>query len=67
MIEVLVTEEKRLDQIVYETDGSLERFEEILSLNKELSHKKILDIGDVVYLPKKLKEKNIIEEKALWS
>ena len=67
MIEVVVTEEKRLDEVVYEHEGSLERFEEILSLNKELIDKIVLDIGDVVLFPSPKKEQKIIKEKALWN
>jgi len=67
MIEIKLTENKRLDQVVYENLGSLDNFENILELNKHLIEKDILDIGDIVYLPE-LKQENekIIKEKALW-
>ena len=67
MIEIKVTENKRLDQVVYEQLGSLDNFEEILELNKHLIEKEILDIGDIVYLPEpKQEDEKIIKEKALW-
>jgi len=67
MIEIKVTENKRLDQVVYEQLGSLDNFEEILELNKHLIEKDILDIGDIVYLPEpKQEDEKIIKEKALW-
>jgi len=68
MIEIKVTENKRLDQIVYEQLGSLDNFEEILELNKHLIEKEILDIGDIVYLPEPIPtdDEKIVEEKALW-
>jgi len=68
MIEIKVTENKRLDQIVYEQLGSLDNFEEILELNKHLIEKDILDIGDIVYLPEpKQKDEKIVKEVALWN
>jgi len=68
MIEIKVTENKRLDQVVYENLGSLENFEEILELNKHLIEKDILDIGDIVYIPETIPtdDEKIVEEKALW-
>ena len=67
MIEIKVTENKRLDQVVYEQLGSLDNFEEILELNKHLIEKDVLDIGDIVYLPEpKQEDEKIIKEKALW-
>jgi len=67
MIETKVTENKRLDQVVYEQLGNLDNFEEILELNKHLIEKDILDIGDIVYLPEpKQEDEKIIKEKALW-
>jgi hypothetical protein len=67
MIEIKITENKRLDQVVYENLGTLDNFEEILELNKHLIEKEILDIGDIVYLPEPKKEdEKIVEEKALW-
>ena len=67
MIETKVTENKRLDQVVYENLGSLDNFEEILELNKHLIEKDILDIGDIVYLPEptQINEK-VVKEVALW-
>ena len=66
MIEVKVTEQKRLDQVVYEKLGSLERFEKILEINRHLIHKVLLDIGDIVYLPESKPKEKIVKEKALW-
>ena len=67
MISIKVTENLRLDQVVYKELGSLENFEEILELNKHLINKPILDIGDIVYLPEPTQEdKTIVKEKALW-
>ncbi len=68
MIEIKLTENKRLDQVVYENLGNLDNFEEILELNKHLIEKDILDIGDIVYLPEPTQTDNekILEEKALW-
>lgn len=67
MIEIKLTENKRLDQVVYENLGTLDNFEEILELNKHLIEKEILDIGDIVYLPEPAQEdEKIVEEKALW-
>jgi len=67
MIEIKVTENKRLDQVVYEQLGNLDNFEEILELNKHLIEKDVLDIGDIVYLPEpKQEDEKIIKEKALW-
>jgi len=68
MIKIKVTENKRLDQVVYENLGSLENFEEILELNKHLIGKDILDIGDIVYIPETIPtdDEKIVEEKALW-
>ncbi len=66
MIEIKVTEQKRLDQVVYEKFGSLERFEEILEMNRHLIGKDILDIGDIVYLPEPKPKEKIVKEKALW-
>ena len=68
MIEIKVTENKRLDQIIYEKLGSLNNFEEILESNKHLVKKEILNIGDIVYLPEyKQNEEKIVKEKALWN
>ena len=68
MIEIKITENKRLDQVVYEQLRSLDNFEEILELNKHLIEKDILDIGDIVYLPELVltDDEKIVEEKALW-
>lgn len=67
MIEIRVTENKRLDQVVYENLGALDNFEEILELNKHLIDKIILDIDDIVYLPEpKITDEKIIKEVALW-
>ena len=67
MIEIKLTENKRLDQVVYENLGNLDNFEEILELNKHLIEKDILDIGDIVYLPEPIQtNEKIVEEKALW-
>ena len=66
MIELKVTEQKRLDQVVYEKLGSLERFEEILARNRHLIGKEVLDIGDIVYLPESKPKEKIVKEKALW-
>ena len=68
MIEIKVTENKRLDQVVYEILGSLDNFEEILELNKHFIEKDVLDIGDIVYLPETIPtdDEKIAEEKALW-
>ena len=67
MISIKVTENLRLDQVVYRELKSLENFEEILKLNKHLINKPILDIGDIVYLLELKQEDNtIIKEKALW-
>jgi len=68
MIEIKVTENKRLDQVVYENLGSLDNFEEILELNKHLIEKDVLDIGDIVYIPETIPtdDEKIVEEKALW-
>jgi hypothetical protein len=67
MIEIKLTENKRLDQVVYENLGTLDNFEEILELNKHLIEKEILDIGDIVYLPEPVQtNEKIVEEKALW-
>jgi phage tail protein X len=62
----IVTDPKRLDQIVYEVYGDLEQFEEILEANRELLKKLILEPGDIVRLVQKRKKPEIIEEKALW-
>ena len=68
MIEIKITENKRLDEVVYENLETLENFEEILELNKHLIEKDILDIGDIVYLPAPKKEdEKIIKEIALWN
>ena len=67
MIEIKVTENKRLDQVVYDNLGSLENFEEILELNKHLIEKEILDIGDIVYLPEPTENsEKVVKEVALW-
>ena len=67
MIEIKVTENKRLDQVVYENLGSLDNFEEILELNKHLIEKDVLDIGDIVYLPEPIQtDETIVKEVALW-
>ena len=67
MIEIKITENKRLDQVVYENLGTLDNFEEILELNKHLIEKDILDIGDIVYLPEPTKtDEKIVKEVALW-
>ena len=66
MIEIKITENKRLDQVVYEQLGSLDNFEEILELNKHLIEKDILDIGDIVYLPEPQTDEKIVKEVALW-
>jgi|GEM_PF-349475 phage tail protein X len=62
----IVTDPKRLDQIVYEVYGDLEQFEEVLEANRELLKKLILEPGDIVRLVQKRKKPEIIEEKALW-
>ncbi len=68
MIEIRVTENKRLDQIVYDKLKSLDGFEEILELNKHLIEKNILEIGDIVLLPEyNQNDKKIIKEIALWN
>lgn len=67
MIEIKVTENKRLDQVVYDNLGSLENFEKILELNKHLIKKEILDIGDIVYLPEPTQSnEKVVKEVALW-
>ena len=68
MIEIKVTENKRLDQVVYDNLGSLENFEEILEINKHLIEKEILDIGDIVYLPEPTENREkVVKEVALWN
>jgi len=68
MSEIKVTENKRLDQIVYKILGRLDNFEEILELNKHLIEKEILDIGDIVYLPDVTQEEQTVnKEIALWN
>ena len=67
MIEIKVTENKRLDQVVYDNLGNLDSFEEILELNKHLLDKAILDIGDIVYLPEPNQtNEKVVKEVALW-
>jgi len=67
MIEIKLTENKRLDQIVYENLKTLDNFEEILELNKHLIEKDILDIGDIVYLPMHTQtNEKIVKEVSLW-
>ena len=67
MIEIKITENKRLDQVVYEQLRSLDNFEEILELNKHLIEKDILDIGDIVYLPEPTQTgEKVVKEVALW-
>jgi len=67
MIEIKVTENKRLDQVVYENLGTLDNFEEILELNKHLIEKDVLAIGDIVYLPEPTQtNEKIVKEVALW-
>ena len=67
MIEIKVTENKRLDQVVYDNLGNLDNFEEILELNKHLLDKIILDIEDIVYLPEPNQtNEKVVKEVALW-
>lgn len=67
MIEIQITENKRLDQVVYENLNTLDSFEYILELNKHLINKEILDIGDIVYLPEPTQnDKKVVKEIALW-
>lgn len=67
MIEIKITENKRLDQVVYDNLGTLDNFEEILELNKHLIEKDILDIGDIVYLPELTQtNEKVVKEVALW-
>ena len=66
MIEVKVTQNMRLDQVVYEKLGSLARFEAILQANRHLIGKEILNVGDIVYLPDPKPKEKIVKEKALW-
>ena len=63
----IVQEPKRLDQIVWEVYGSLERFEEVLEANPKLSTEMILKSGEVVHLPPKKQKPKIVEAKALWN
>lgn len=67
MIEIQITENKRLDQVVYENLNTLDSFEYILELNKHLINKEILDIGDIVYLPEPTQnDEKVVKEIALW-
>ena len=68
MIEIQITENKRLDQVVYENLNTLDSFEYILELNKHLINKEILDIGDIVYLPELTQnDEKVVKEIALWN
>lgn len=63
---ITLTQEKRLDTVVYEYYGDLLMYDEVISLNTHLLDKLILNLGDEVKLPlKKLPKKELVGE-SLW-
>lgn len=63
---VVVTQEQRLDEIVFAHYNSLEYFDEVVRVNENIMNHMVLKVGDKVELPKFKKSLKSTKIKALW-
>lgn len=63
---VIVKQEKRIDEIVFEYYGNLDHLDEVIELNPHLYQKVVLDLGDKIKLPEFQKKEKIANIKGLW-
>ena len=63
---IVLTQEQRLDEVVFQHYGNLDNFDLILENNPKLANKDILEAGTEVELVELEEKSNINEVKTLW-
>lgn len=65
-MKIVITQSRRLDELVFEHYGSLEHFDDVVEVNEELVGKPFLEVGNEVELPTFEPKQIAVTAQTLW-